>query len=287
MNIPEFDYFGDQILMAITFAQHGFNPDELFVDTIRAGDTLPARDIFTEDNERWFMRFDSLPGQTSIKAVAVDNELLLLETSPLDLERVMKLVSEHGNNVTFDKRNMRFVSLDSSETLFTIEKTETLDEMDQRCLWIMNWAHLNPEDHITAIHAADMIYTHEAYIGDEEAVAQSGPMEMRLQLDVRQKLLIEQRPILSLKQVQTVRVQQRQELRMEIAPLLALQQRILRMTIEELVEYVTQDLSLEGQRKTTKTLHFVLAGQIKKAHPRMTWKQARAIGWKLITDIAA
>ncbi len=68
----------------------------------------------------------------------------------------------------------------------------------------------------------------------------------------------------------------------QIQALFALQRSILKMEGNELVEFLEQNLSEEGRRKTLSVFHFVLSGKVKKAKPDLSWKEARKLAWRLI-----
>ena len=111
-------------------------------------------------------------------------------------------------------------------------------------------------------------------------------MAQVLNLGLVQRLDVEQKPILSLKQeqrpdlimTQTLQLQQLQ--RLELA--------ILSMNLQELAEYALQDTSPEGQKKTIKVFQFVLAGKLKRTWEAssegrvMTWKQARQLARSMV-----
>ena len=103
---------------------------------------------------------------------------------------------------------------------------------------------------------------------------------MQLQVSLQQRLEIEQRPILSLRQ--ELRPQMLGEMRLELRKLLTIEQKILNMSPQELEEFVVHHAVEHGEERTKSIFLFAIAERIKTVTRELTWRDARKISRKLV-----
>lgn len=291
---PESDLLGEAVYAALNFALSGFNPELTFESSV-VNRRVRCGDAFAQQNGRWFMTTDYLPGDVNIKAVGVDAEFIFVETSPLDVGEVTAVIRKHMLPVTWDRRRRMILDSSTRRMIGRIEdqndlKVELPKELSGRCLWTIPWAKLEESRRREAIRLIDLVYTAGAYDQptDDEAEEAAAPtaqtQRLRLELGLQQRLQLEQRPMLAL--TQQMRIAGIQTTRMELTQILGLQQSILRMGPAQLETFANRDLTPEGQARTLQIFLFVLAGQVKRAmadtHPDMTWKQARRMARQLV-----
>lgn len=134
------DLLGDQLSSCLTFARSEFKTDLVLRDEVTASDEKIASEIFSEQGGRWFMNQESLPGDTSIKAIAVDEDQLLIETSPLDLKRVNDLIIEEMLPLSVSEQG-EVMDLTTNQVIAKIGEVQTPTFDDQtlspRCLWVV------------------------------------------------------------------------------------------------------------------------------------------------------
>lgn len=290
------DLLGQQLVMALQFAESGFNTDLALEDSVTDAPVRAGEAFQKKERNRWFMRWDSLPGHVGIKAIAVDRDAIYLETAPFDTERIRELIAERMLPVSYDEKRRCFVDTSTGKPLITVTIADAKvrqatrnRELAPRCMWTLP-LDVDPIRKRTMIALADLVYTDDAYrVEDVETQVPDAPvhsfagaqrMTMQLQMELRQTLELEQRPLLSLT------TEQRLEQRLEIQQVLALEQRIGHMSFEELLEYANSDPSPEGQHRVLKVFVFVLAGRVKRAlaatQPNMTWREARRVARTLV-----
>jgi hypothetical protein len=283
-----YDDLGSQLQNALVFRKSSFSPDILLHDPI-TGEEVAASEMFEQQGTRWFIKFDSLPGHLGVKAIGVDIEGLYLETAPVDDKTIVALARDHKIPLIWDAKRSAFLNTASKRMMIKMSRQKINDRdnelEEERELWVMPLPQVSATDLGYAIRLADLVYTADAYEveEDESFEAPSGPAmapSMRLGLSFRQSLEITQRPLLSLGT--ELRPEHRQEQRLEIRQILGLQQQILHMNERQLMDYAMKDLTPEGQKRTLRVLLFVLAGRIKSAKPKMTWKEARKIARTMV-----
>jgi len=278
MSELDFDLLGKQLLVALRFAEQGFPEDEVFECAVTQS-SAPAGELFKKSGKRYFMRADSLPGHVAVKALGVSATHLFLETTRLDLERAKEVCEEESLPVVFTTQRVEKDGRQLVEFKYPTSQ-QTKKGMGNRCLWSMKWSGLPAAERKLLLRAADAVYSHDAYESYEEGVSLpqevvtsvqgAQKMELRLNLELQQRLVQEQRPELSLEM----------ELRPEI--MLAMVQRIKRMTSEEVVAEAMKDPSPAGQRKFVNWIVCTLAEPVVKANPNTSWREARAAIRKLI-----
>lgn len=285
---PELGLLGQQLMAALAFAASKFD-QTLDLDDAVTGTRRPAGNMFEKRGRRWFLVADCIPGDMAVKAVAVTEVSLMLETAPVRPEAVAEMaarekiplawnradafVSEGGKHACYLHRRQGRVTVDGRAITVS------------RALWTIPCRGKPGKATQAAVHLADQ--TFEQYLFEEETTisdALSGPQpgarqavpvrEMRLDLNFQQMLSLEQVPVLCL--------EERQEQRLELSAIMALQRTLLSMTEDEVMEWMARDPSPEGQRRALNVLVFVLAGRVRSAHPELTWREARATVRKLI-----
>lgn len=284
----ELDLLGQQIMLALTFRDSGFNT-QLDWEDIVAGAKAKSGTIFENRGNRWFMRSDSIPGHLGIKAVAVDEKGLYLETSPLNAERVKEVISELMLPIFFSPEKGIFSDMFTSKPLVIVTKPITPEEeMDKRCLWDIPLEGVSDTRKKVVVRLIDGLYTADVYeVEEAEELTASvtsrrdiPKLSLLLQISLQQRLSLEQRPILSLRQAP--RMEDIMTQRLEIRQILALEQRILSMSPKDLEEFVIRYVAEHGEARTKNILLFAIAGRIKDVVPQFTWKEARAISKKLV-----
>lgn len=288
-EIPTLGLLGRQLAAALAFAKSGFDPAVVLDDAV-TGEQKPAAEMFEQKGRRWFLRADSMPGDLALKAIAVTDVSLLIETAPVRPEALAQLVADSdvplvwndvdafafGDNrkhacylhrrpgkVTVDGRTVRV-----TRSLWTIpHKRGTTGPATMAAVWLADRAF------------EDYVYDDEQTVVDmldagSAAAPQSQRREMRVELGFQQQLALEQVPVLTLGE--------RLEQRMELAGIMALQRKLLSMTDDQVAVWVASDPSEEGQRRALNVLVFVLAGKIRSARPDVTWKEARAAARKAV-----
>lgn len=300
MGFPRFDLLGDLLMNALKFAESGFDTTLIVVDSVRFEQKTPCSEMFERQDDRWFVRSDSLPGTLEVLAVAVDADSILIETAPLDNAAVVRILREQKCDVVYSAGQLMVGDTVVAEVADPVKPEELLVA---RCLWTIPWRQLGTMERLAAVLAADTCYSYGGFTEteagknednyNESAAPRKAELQMRMVL--QQTLSMEQRPMLSLKQ--EMRPQQKAEqvmtMRTELGLLFSQQQQILKMSEEELEAWALRDQSTEGKRKALNTLHFVLAGQIRKAlkvvncrgeRETLPWKEARLIAWQLINQ---
>ncbi len=280
----EMDLLGELLLQTIRFLDSGFNMDLILHDETLLAD-IPAKEMFTETDGRWFMRGESIPGDLALKAIAVDADGLYLETGPIDTERVREVIIEEMQPFLLDASARSLQDVHTGRTLISISETAQPEkELGARCLVTVNLKEASDVRRQIIIRLLDLLYTRGCFTsGEDEEAATALPtsqqMVQRLQLGLQQKLVAEQRPLLSLKI--KMRDEMRDELRTELQAILGLQFRILAMGPEELLDFLVEYITKHGEESARNILLFTLAGKIKHVMPKLTWKEARRLARKL------
>ena len=292
----ELDVLGQQLELAIRFAESGFENIDL-TDAV-LGEKIKAHTLFSQHVDGvktaiWFMRNDSMPGHFAIKAIAVDSTTLYIETAPLDPQEIKAIMAERALLINFSKKGGIFVDADTMRPLVTVENTITVKHDNvtfaPRCLWKADLTELDSGERWAVIELIDAFFDQEAFdltgmMQENElpqrANQQQAPrMELRLQMQLLHQLRIEQRPLLvhSLQHHGGIAV----EGRLELQTLLRLQHVILHMSPEKLVEFAVQYTIEHGVAKATSLFRFVLAGHVKSAAPNLSWKHARRVAGQI------
>lgn len=287
----ELDYLGLLLQITIRFWNTQFNQTMEVNDPICQEETTTGK-MFSKEDGRWFMRGDSLPGgDTSVKAIAVDDEGIYVELSPLDVERLPDVLEQCQYFVHYDEGNRTIHGEDGTDWKISVsEPTRPLEGMEERILCTILFKDIwSQESRAIVIEAIDIIYSSGCFLeteADEDEVIFAPPpaptIGIKQSLHLQQKLRQEQRPLLSLRQ--GVADQMKTRINMSLRVLHALDRRIRSAESEEaLLALATQLAEERGLTETYKVLVFSLAGQIRAARPNLTWRQAR----KLAREMAA
>lgn len=267
MGRYEFGLLGEQLLLALRFAEHGFDREEMF-DCQVTHNQIPGNELFRASGRRYFMAPDSLPGHLAIKAVALSAHEILLETSKVDTDEANEHLQTEGLPVVLKQDG----AFKDGRSLIQFKYGSVRGKRGtDRCLWVIPWSKAKASDRQLMLYVADLVYNADAYqtegvdLQGESVTSVQGAqrMELRLNMELQQRLEVEQRPELSLEM----------ELRPEI--MLAMVQRIKRMTPDELLAEAMKDPSPEGQRKFLNYIVCTLAEPVVKSNPGMTYPEAR------------
>jgi hypothetical protein len=279
---------------AFFFAFGKYDGEQKFDDPVTSTKCSGA-ELFTKTRTRWQMRFDSLPGDPHIKAIAVDDKAIYLETSPLDGARLPDVLSELSPRPVFNTASRTFQHDGAHLAIISPDKAYAPNGLAARCLWTIPWPKLSQRQRELAITLADTIYSKNAflgagYAGDDDGGSVSATLAdqekpgLRLELSMLQTLRLEQRPELSLET--EMRPEQVQVQRQELRQILAIQQRILRMDRDEMTAYFAQ----LGEKEALRVSTFVLAGRIKDAAlsvgRTIEWKEARRVARTMLRKTA-
>lgn len=275
-----YDLLGEQLLLAYRFVNSGFDKSLEGYDVIN-NEECQMGAIFEKQNGKWYLGYDSLPGDMSIKAIAVDASAIYLETGLLDSERVINVLVDNMSPFGYDSENNCFMDLSKNEKIIDIIQSSDDDDypgdLMQRSMWILPI--MSDKVRMMAmLRLADEIYSSSAYEVESVSEAKVDKMSLKVNLEFQQKLGLEQRPILSLNQ--SLKVEQKLETRLEIKQIMAISMKLLRMNEAELIEFAAQDASKTGQKRTINIFLFALAGKFKPVLEKqrgytITWKEAR------------
>jgi len=83
----EFDLLGNLLVETLRFRDSSFDENLVLADETTQS-RVKAMEMFYRSGTRYFMRQESVPGDLSIKAIAIDGDGLYLETSPLDSDQI-------------------------------------------------------------------------------------------------------------------------------------------------------------------------------------------------------
>ncbi len=228
------------------------------------------------------MRSASLPGHIAIKAIGVDRKSLFVETAQVDIEKIQRIIEEGELDITFNREKRTFSTRTGKKLVVLSGSSES-----GRTLWTVPLHHLSDDDTDLVISFIDTVSIENAFENGEEEFGSLTPGQapallLQLNLSMVQLLEQEQQPQLLAALDAALDVNVDVTVNFDITRLLRLQHIILRMSTEELVEFVTKDTSKEGQQKVLRVLHFVLSGKIKRLKSELDWKSARKIAWSLI-----
>jgi hypothetical protein len=241
---------------------------------------LPAKAMFQESGGRWFLRAESVPGDLSIKAIGVDKSGLYIETAPLEPGRVSGAIIEEMLPFSFDADQRIFSDVHTNAKLISFSKPVKPETgLDARSLFTILLKDVSPVRRKSAVRLMDMLYTKSCFAPEETEDIVSAPVSMqqvqRLQLGLQQKLTVEQRPWLALRNKGEGTVQN--ELGAELRLLFTLERRLISMKPDELLDFIVEYVNKNGEERTKNILLFTIAGQIKQTMPKLTWKEARRL----------
>ncbi len=286
--MPEaLDLLGAQLMLALQFYESNFNTNLTLVDTVSAEEKYSCKELFNRQGKVWCLRAESIPGNLTIKSISVDKRNLYLETAPLNWDGVAQVLKDQMLPFDCNPTQRRFSDSTNGQKLITISKPTSPKyegtSLAPRCLWTIPLIGQDAIRRKMMIKLADVIYTADAYsyqgIGGEkiavEGSGKGGRLELQVLLELQMQLQAEQRAILSL------RGALRGELRLELQQILGLYYSIVRMNEDELLKFIVDHTEKHGEKTTVQVLNFALAGKIKRAQPKLTWREARAMARKL------
>ncbi len=288
----EMDLLGAQLLLALSFQESGFDPELELQDEI-GSEKVRARELFSKSDGRWFMRAESIPGHLALKAIAVDESGLYLETSPVKAGEIRDLIVD---------RMLPFVARLEGETCLGFDDVTTSKELvtlgpatkpeieglGLRCLWTVSTAKIDSVRRHAAIQMIDAVFSVDAYHVEEMEVDAAGinsvgaaqRLAQTLQIGLQQKLRMEQRPVLSLSI--GIKGDQIQAQTLELRQIMALNRRLLQMGPEELPRFFNDYIQRHGEKAALHVAIFAVAGKVKAARPGLSWKEARQVARKLM-----
>ena len=279
---------GQQLRAALAFLTSGFDV-ALPLDDAVTGEQKPAGTMFKKRGRRWFLVADSLPGDLNVKAIAVTEAAILLETAPVSPSLLHRMAKDESLPLRWN--NVDAFVLNGNAHACYLHRRQGKAFVDGnrvlvwRTLWTIPTKSRGGKTAQAAIALADMafennLFEEEAMISDRLAEAPTDsrrpqkPGEMRLNLNFHLQLSLEQVPVLCL--------ETSMDQRMELSGIMALQRRALSMSDDEVAAWIQEDPSPEGQRRVLNVLVFAIAGKIKAGDPDVTWKAARAAARKLV-----
>ena len=282
----ELDLLGELLFQALKFLDSGFDASLVLHDCVTHTD-LPAGELFSESNGRWFMRADSVPGDLSLKSIGLDGDALYVETAPFDSKRTLELIYDKMMPLAFNHVSRTFCDVHTGATLVTVSEPVKLEpELGERCLWTMQLKGVSQIGRQVSVKMVDLLYSSDCFILEESGETLAFPTTQRmvqeLSLNLQQRLQVEQRPMLSLKVSVQDRTEARTELRTDLRLLFTMERRLVAMTEQELLDFVLEYAAEHGEARVKNVLLFTIAGKIKKAMPdKISWRAARTLAKKM------
>lgn len=286
------DYMGKLLLSLIGFIRSKFDQNVEYDDLVKQ-ERVKAGELFVLSGARWFVRSESLPGYSWIKALGSGDRRIWIESSPLDPVQVQELIVKEGHPFRYDaERGIVFNRVDTP--VIRISKSEVpkfgQSQLAPRTLWAIQLRSLTrPGQDRLLIRFIDRLFDQCCFILGENEVSASGGavapgrLELQQSLGLVQELQIEQRPVLSL--VQEQKLTGRPELQqLQLQKLLAVQQAIIRMDPEQLAKFTEEKLAELGAKGLLHLFNFVIAGKVKRVRPNLSWPEARKIARTLQTQ---
>lgn len=277
------DLLASQLVQVLQFISSNFKTDMVFTDHILS-EVAVGHDLFYQNGNLWFMRNESIPGETSLKAIGFDKTAVYLETGEIDFDQAQRIIDSDNLDCVIDETRRQFVN-GNGRVLLEYSKPEVLkfeeEELEPRIQIKIPLADMR----LKGITLVDKLWSFNAFktAADED---QAGPqtygtrrLELRLNLSLQNRLALEQRPMLLLNQKIKI------ETRLELKGIFSLQHRLFSMTGKELEEYVTELAAKEGIKRVQSTLDFALAGRIKKTRPQLSWVQARTLARRIASRV--
>lgn len=293
----DLDIFGEMLVVADLFAGSGFNPQLTFdgCEFLNPGTT--ADTIFTKESGRWFMRFDVLPGDPAVKAIAVDSQAVYVETATFDAADAESVIRQQMLPLRWDSKKRLLEDTTRASLSIAMVKTAEMLEMEipeglsARWLWIIRRPELDIHRRMAVYRFLDVMLNERAFRaepdaeGEHRTVLAGLAMELRVNMGLRMSLVREQRAVLTLGMTGTVTG--RGEMRTELQQLLRMESAILRMDGAELRAFAERDTSPEGQRRAYQVLFFALTRKVRDAavqvgRPGITWRDARILTRNLL-----
>jgi len=283
----ELDLLGSLLIEALKFRDSGFDENIVLMDRVTNSE-LKASELFNPDGQRHFVRYESLPGDLTIKAVAVDAEGLYVEVSPLDLAQVKAVISEEMLPTSFVSDEGVFCDVHSTDVLMTVSVPSRPDkELGFRSLITIPLVALSSRKQEVLVEILDALYVNGGFTSEEvdEEISSTRsspgqPQGIRIELNLQHRLMTEQRPLLSLTNRQ--RYDGTTKLTLEFQQVLSLSHRILNMNEEQLFAFATEYAGKHGEQGAKSVLLFALAGKVKSAFPKLPWKASRKLAGKLL-----
>lgn len=270
----DYDLLGEVTMNCYRFRKSNFN-EKLSLFCPVNNQNVEAGRMFAKKRGKqksYLLENDFLPADADIKAIAVSNKEIQIETSPLDEEYLRKdLIDGFDIKITYNSRSVY-------NAVIQQEKTHIISfiKRNDRWLWIICIRHMEEwQDLICQI--ADRIYLDGCFIDAE--LDQIAPQEIKPGLNILQQieqvLKLEQKPML-------IMGMREKPLMSQVQSIYALQSIMIQMEPEELEKLLFKDLTLGKVKKYMRIFIFVIAGKLKNAEPRLTWKEARVLARQMI-----
>lgn len=282
------DYLALQIIQAIQYISSGFNEEMVFTDHVLL-ETPSGREMFPKNGQFWFIRNDSIPGDPSLKAIAFDKNNVYLETSDIDLGLAKEVMSDRDLDGKIDPNSRTIFSSKGVKLLqFGKSVTPNVDgeDLEPRITITIPLQDTN----LRGVKLVDALWSGGAFVStaEDEYGANSGSqkIELRLDLNLRLQLKLEQRPILLVQTKTVPKGDTVQRTELQLQSILSMQTALLKLSKDELEKKVSEIVASHGEKEAIKVLDFVLAGKVKKLLPHLTWKEAREIAKKATNKVA-
>ncbi|MFH0831139.1 MAG: hypothetical protein V1895_03705 [Parcubacteria group bacterium] len=290
----ELGLLGSQLALAMRFRAGGFDKNDEVVECQVTHDKVPIRELFNQEGSVWVMRPDSVPGYVAIKAIAVSERKLMLETAPIDWEAFRTAISEANLpfvcdgetgkvSMSMDRENRRFKPvLYISKPMQPPKPSEDGERLLPRVLWKFYIDENTPRQRQLVLQLADTAGEQDTFIElpgtvASSTIAEASSMRPEIRLDMRlmQTLALEQVPIMCLGMELKPELQLKQELRGVM--LMQNARRLTRMKSADAYAYVQDVGRALGEDMAYRLLVYAVAGKVKEHAPGLTWKQARSI----------
>jgi len=297
-NNRDLDLFGEMISVIIEFGQAGFDTTKSFRDWINSEEMVLGNEMFTPmigEDDRWLLSEQSMLADPDIKAIVIDRRHLAIETAAVNWPEFTQVLVEDEPDVNLagtdkDRRiRVKLAGQRRFEDVFQIvtKKVSAENEPESfRSLWIADWKKFSKEKLRRMVEIADTAYTNSFVVfkpmeddADVNPVAVASEIGMDMEMSLSQQLKLEQRPRLAIEILPTTIL--RQEMNINMAPIMTLQMRLLNMTLQEIILYGSQ-LPPEDQNKLAHVIEFVMAKVFRDHYHKDTgkwlpWKSARII----------
>ncbi len=279
----DLSYVGQIIVNLLAFVSSKLNLSQTHYDMVN-GEEVVAAEMFIRYGSRWFVRSESLPADMSLKAIGFDSRAIYIETSPIDGSAMMEFIVERNQIFSYDSSGGTIHNQKSSVVgrVSKLEKPRVGEnELSPRVCWVIPFGPTLRDREQKLVRFIDQAFEAGVFlIEDEPAIDKvpTGEMELKQNMQMVQRLQIEQRPVLALQGVGQMDAAMRQT---QVQRLLAIQQRVIRMTPDEMTKFAAEKLVELGERKVHQLFLFILAGHLRRAKPTLTWPQARELAHRV------
>lgn len=273
------DYLALLLMEVAKFVGTNFDRKQIFTDHVML-ENLAGGDMFYFTKGRWFVRNDSLPGDPVLKAIAFDKKTIFLETSPFNITKLAETLGSMEKEYLFIPASKTIADSHGRTLLkYTQSTTPEIDghTLDKR----MTITIPLEQTQFEGILLIDRLWSVNSFLSPDEddiqTVTQVQKMELKLRMDLRLMLHLEQRPYLLLDQ----KLDNRQE--MQLQGILSLQHSLLSLSSADLEQKIVELVTHRGEKEAIRVLDFILAGKVKKVRPTLTWRDARQIAKRMVS----